>query len=81
MNVLEKNDQSVYHLNVFLIRLDLFRSLQSRTVLGPSQFLTAHMRAVLVDWMVEVTRLSTGQMKDFLNPIRIQYNFSILNLI
>ena len=37
------------------LRLDLFRTLQSRAVLGPSQFLTAHMRAVLVDWMVEVS--------------------------
>ncbi|CAM9308909.1 unnamed protein product, partial [Hapterophycus canaliculatus] len=45
-----------------LPRLDLFRTLQSRAVLGPNQFLTAHMRAVLVDWCVEVAfqfRLST----------------------
>ncbi|CBJ48912.1 cyclin D2 [Ectocarpus siliculosus] len=45
-----------------LPRLDIFQSLQSRAVLGPTQFLTAHMRAVLVDWCVEVAcqfRLST----------------------
>eukprot|EP00903_Cladosiphon_okamuranus_P016239 g14981.t1 len=45
-----------------LPRLDVFRTLQSRAVLGPSQYLTAHMRAVLVDWCVEVAfqfRLST----------------------
>ncbi|CAM9199592.1 unnamed protein product [Ectocarpus sp. 4 AP-2014] len=45
-----------------LPRLDIFQSLQSRAVLGPAQFLTAHMRAVLVDWCVEVAcqfRLST----------------------
>lgn len=39
---------------ILLHRLDLFRTLQSRAVLGPSQYLTAHMRAVLVDWCVEV---------------------------
>ncbi|CAN0182590.1 unnamed protein product, partial [Ectocarpus sp. 13 AM-2016] len=45
-----------------LPRLDIFQRLQSRAVLGPTQFLTAHMRAVLVDWCVEVAcqfRLST----------------------
>ncbi|CAN0087114.1 unnamed protein product, partial [Sphacelaria rigidula] len=45
-----------------LPRLDVFRTLQSRVVLGNTQFLTPHMRAVLVDWMVEVAfqfRLST----------------------
>ncbi|CAB1097742.1 unnamed protein product [Ectocarpus sp. CCAP 1310/34] len=45
-----------------LPRLDMFQSVQSGAVLGPTQFLTAHMRAVLVDWCVEVAcqfRLST----------------------
>lgn len=32
----------------------MFKTLQSRAVLGDTQFLTPHMRAVLVDWMVEV---------------------------
>lgn len=37
-----------------LPRLDMFRTVQSSTVLNSSQYLTPHMRAVLVDWMVEV---------------------------
>lgn len=44
----------VLRCSIVRARLDLFRTLQSRVVLGPTQFLTAHMRAVLVDWMVEV---------------------------